>query len=171
MKRSDGLYDISRRGFVALAGAGGLGLVVGCGSSDGSGSPDADMGQPDAPMNGACSTGGTDVGAASTFTMGVPVLIAAKRLWIVRDAGGLYAMSAACTHEGVTTCIGTASTCSSSGTQLYCPRHGAGFSFTGTVLRGPASQPLAHYAMCTLANGNVGVLTTMTVPATTRLNA
>jgi nitrite reductase/ring-hydroxylating ferredoxin subunit len=171
MKRTDGLYDISRRGFVTLAGAGGLGLAVGCGGTSGSSDPDAAIVQPDAPAGGACATTGADVGAASTFVLGKPVLIAAKKLWIVRDAGGLYAMSAACTHEGVTTCIGSATACSSTGTQLYCTRHGAGFSFTGAVLKGPATQPLPHYAMCTLANGNIGVLTTMTVPATTRFNA
>ncbi|MEO6772751.1 MAG: Rieske (2Fe-2S) protein [Kofleriaceae bacterium] len=167
MKRSDGLYDISRRTFVSLAGVGGIGLVVACNSSTATTS-DAPAAASDAPAGGGCGNSGVDVGAASTYMMNVPVIITAKRLVIVRDSGGLYAMSASCTHEGVTVCVGTASGCASSGSQLYCTRHGAGFSFTGAVLHGPANSPLPHYAMCTLANGNLGVLTSMIVSATTR---
>lgn len=168
MKRSDGLYDISRRTFVTLAGAGGLGLVAACSSTPAS-DVDASPMSADAPIGGGCSTAGVDVGAASTYMMNVPVLT--KRLVVVRDANGFYAMSAACTHQGQLVCIGTTTACTSTGTDLYCTRHGAAFSFTGAVVRGPASTPLPHYAMCTLANGNLGVLTTMTVPATTRFQA
>jgi len=170
MKRSDGLYDITRRTFVTLAGAGGLGLVA-CSST-----PDSTVDAPPAGMDapgsgGGCSATGIDVGAAATYMLNVPVIISAKRLVIVRDSGGLYAMSAACTHQGQTVCIGTTTACSSSGMDLYCTRHGAAFSFTGAVVRGPASTPLPHYAMCTLTNGNLGVLTTMIVAATTRFQA
>lgn len=169
MKRSAELVVISRRTFVTLAGAGGLGLVVACGSTP---SSDIDAAPPsvDAPSgSGACSVSGVDVGAASTYTQGVPVLT--KRLVVMRDANGFYAMSAACTHEGQLVCIGSTTSCTSTGTDLYCTRHGAAFSFTGAVVRGPANIPLPHYAMCTLANGNLGVLTTMVVPATTRFQA
>ena len=170
MKRSDGLVVISRRTFVTLAGAGGLGVIVSCNSTPSS-AVDATPVSVDAPAGGGCATTGVDVGAATTYMMNVPVIISAKRLVIVRDSAGLYAMSSACTHEGQTVCIGTTTACSSSGTDLYCTRHGAAFSFTGAVLKGPASSPLPHYAMCTLANGNLGVLTTMIVPATTRFQA
>jgi len=166
MKRSDELVVISRRTFVALTGAGGLGLVVACGSGSSS-DVDAAQASIDAPSgSGACSVTGVDVGAPSTYTMGVPVLT--KRLVVVQDASGFYAMSAACTHQGQLVCIGTTTSCISTGTDLYCTRHGAAFSFTGLVVRGPANTPLPHYAMCTLANGNLGVLTTMTVSSTTR---
>ncbi|MEP6864354.1 MAG: Rieske (2Fe-2S) protein [Deltaproteobacteria bacterium] len=168
MKRSGELVVISRRTFVTLAGAGGLGIVVACNSTPSS-TIDAPPSSTDAPTGGGCSTAGIDVGAASTYMMNVPVLT--KRLVIVRDGGGLYAMSAACTHEGQPVCIGTTTSCTSSGTDLYCTRHGAAFTFTGAVVRGPANTPLPHYAMCTLANGNLGVLTTMVVPATTRFQA
>ena len=50
-----------------------------------------------------------------------------------------------------------------------CPRHGSLFSFDGAVLTGPATAPLVHYAMCTLASGHVGVLTSQTVASTDRL--
>ncbi len=167
MKRNDGLYEISRRNFVALAGAGGVGLIVACSSSTGA-TVDAPLATQDAPSSGACSTSGVDVGASTTYALNTPVIIATKHLVIVRDSGGLYAMSAACTHEGQALCVGSTTACSSSGADLYCTRHGAAFSFTGAVVKGPATSALPHYAMCTLANGNLGVLMSMIVPATTR---
>ncbi len=168
MKRADGLHDLSRRQFVALAGVAGAGAaLVACGGG-GSTDPDAGAGTD---AGGACTTTGTDVGAPSTFAMSTPVLVAAGKVFIVRDAGGLYAMTALCTHEGATTCIGSTSGCTSTGTMLFCPRHGALFTFDGTVVRGPASTPLPHLALCLLPNGNVGVSTTTHVAATTRLSA
>jgi nitrite reductase/ring-hydroxylating ferredoxin subunit len=169
MKRHDGLYEISRRSFVALAGAGGVGLVVACNSSMDA-TVDAPPTTPDAATSGACSTSGVDVGASSTYSMNTPVVISAKGLVIVRDSGGLYAMSSACTHQGQTLCVGSTTACSSSGTSLYCTRHGAAFSFTGAVVRGPATTALPHYAMCLLANGNLGVLKSTIVPATMRFS-
>lgn len=168
MKRADGLYDISRRAFLGTVGAGAA--LTACGGSD-SATVDAPAAAVDAPAGATCASGATDVGAPATFMMNVPVLNSAGKFFVVRDAGGLYAMSAACTHEGVTTCVGTASSCSSSGTQLFCPRHGALFKFDGTVVRGPASAPLPHLAVCLLANGHVGVIPTMHVAATVRLVA
>ncbi|MEO8840407.1 MAG: Rieske (2Fe-2S) protein [Kofleriaceae bacterium] len=94
------------------------------------------------------------------FTLNTPVYIASGRFFVVRDSAGLFAVSARCTHQGVTVAI--------SGTQYRCPAHGATFMFNGTVTGGPASSSLVHFSMCTLGNGHVGVSTT-TVPASTRL--
>ena len=170
MKRADGLYDITRRQLLALAGAAGAGAVLAGCSSDSSGTPDAPVAGPDAG-GGACATAATDVGAPATFVTGKVVLVANSKVFVGRDAGGLYAMSSACTHEGATTCVGTTNGCSTSGTDIFCPRHGAVFKFDGSLVRGPASTPLPHFAMCLLANGNVGVQTTMLVAASTRLSA
>ncbi len=167
MARTDGLYDISRRSFVTLAGVGVVGLVIACNSSM-DGTIDAPLATDDAATSGACSTTAVDVGASSTYSLNKPVVVAAKGLVVVRDGDGLYAMSSACTHQGQTLCVGTLTACSSTGTDLHCPRHGAAFSFAGAVIRGPAARPLPHYAMCLLATGNLGVVTTMVVPATTR---
>ena len=171
MKRVDGLYDLSRRQFCAVAGAAGIGAVlVACGSDDSS-SIDGSVAGADAPAGGACTTGATDVGAPGAFALNAPVFVSSGKFFVVRDSGGLYALTALCTHEGAATCIGTSSACSSTGTQLFCPRHGAVFKFDGTVVRGPASTPLGHFAMCLLPNGHVGVTTSMRVAATTRLVA
>jgi nitrite reductase/ring-hydroxylating ferredoxin subunit len=158
MKRSDALFTISRRQFCSgLAGCVGVAVAAGCGSSSGAVDVDA------AGSGGVCSTAtALDVGAPSTFMMNVPVYFAAGFLFVVRDAGGLYALTARCPHQGFTTRV--------EGSVFVCPRHGSMFSFDGALLTGPATQPLVHYAMCMLDNGNVGVLTSQTVADTVRLN-
>ena len=83
--------------------------------------------------------------------------------FVVRDAGGLYVVSARCTHEGATCTVQT--------NQFYCPRHAAKFDLNGGPVSGPVVTALSHFAMCTLANGRVGVIITMKVAKTDRLVA
>ena len=163
MKRSEGLVTLSRREVcTGLAGCLGIAIVASCGGD--SGAPvDAPADSKGSGSGGACGTGATDVGAPSTFMMNKPVYFSSVRVFVVRDAGGLYALTARCTHEGTTTVIQT--------NDFYCPNHGAMFDFTGAVTRGPAITPLQHYAMCILPNGNVGVNTSMPVDKTVRLSA
>jgi len=160
MKRPAALTTISRRQFCSgLAGCVGIAAVAGCASP-----PQA---QPiDAPFasGGVCpTTGALDVGAPATFMLNMPVYFAAGFLFVVRDASGLYALTARCPHQGFTTMV--------EGSFFVCPRHGSEFSFDGAVLTGPAAAPLVHYAMCTLGNGNVGVLTSQVVSESVRLDA
>jgi nitrite reductase/ring-hydroxylating ferredoxin subunit len=159
MKRPDALTTISRRHFCSgVAGCVGLVVVAGCGGSSDAPGLDAPPGS-----GGVCpTTGAIDVGAPSTFMLNLPVFFSMGLLFVVRDANGLYALTARCPHQGFTTKI-------TSG-DFVCPRHGSAFSFNGDVLTGPATQPLVHYAMCTLANGHVGVLTSQTVPESQRLD-
>jgi nitrite reductase/ring-hydroxylating ferredoxin subunit len=97
------------------------------------------------------------------FVLNTPVYIASGRFFVVRDSGGLFAVSARCTHQGVTIAV--------SGSQYRCPAHGATFSFNGSVTGGPTSVSLSHFSMCLLANGHVGVAPATVVPASTRLMA
>jgi nitrite reductase/ring-hydroxylating ferredoxin subunit len=153
MKR---LFTISRRQFCT-------GVVAGVGIAACGGSPDAQVDAP-AMSGGVCpTTGALDVGAPSTFVLNTPVYFADGFVFVVRDAGGLYALTARCPHQGFTTRV--------QGNDFVCPRHGSLFSFDGAVLTGPATMPLVHYAMCTLPSGNVGVLTSVIVADTDRLNA
>ncbi len=78
---------------------------------------------------------------------------------IARDEGGLYAMSARCTHMGCTVGV--------EGGQLPCPCHGAVFDMNGQVVEGPARTPLDHFQV-TVEGGTVSVDTTQVVPAETR---
>ena len=187
MKRSPALVELSRRDFCGLAC---LGIaLVGCsngigavqtgalgGGDDDTSSPDAPpigdggvipphdaTGSPDAATGVACTTTMIDVGAASSFVLNMPIYISAARCFIVRDAGGLYAVSAKCTHEGAIMVV--------VGADYRCPRHGALFKFDGTIVSGPVSVPLVHYAMCNGASGHVSVETSLTVAKTQRLVA
>jgi cytochrome b6-f complex iron-sulfur subunit len=83
--------------------------------------------------------------------------------FVVRDSGGLYALTSKCTHQGATLEAETS--------DFYCPRHGAEFNLDGTVTKGPASTNLPHYAMCLLSSGHAAVDTSMTVSQSTRLDA
>ena len=54
-------------------------------------------------------------------------------------SGSFLAVSAACTHEGVTVNY------NSGGNNFVCPRHGAKFDSNGSVTQGPASSNLKKY--------------------------
>lgn len=136
--------------------------------------PDAKPGTPDAkPMPDAasppdagggptCTGTATDCGPASSFVSGSPKKINST-FYVVRDSGGLYAVSAKCTHEGAVNNV--------SGGIFLCPRHGAEFTFNGDIISGPVFIGLVHYAMCIMSNGNVGVMSSQQVSQSQRLNA
>ena len=132
------------------------------GTPDAKPTPDA-MQPPDANQGGPTCTGTvTDCGAPPSSFTSTPKSISSK-FFVVRDSGGLYAVSAKCTHEGATL--------TNDGSEFYCPRHGATFDYDGNILGGPVSVPLVHYAMCITSTGNVGVNTSQTVSESTRMNA
>jgi Rieske Fe-S protein len=74
---------------------------------------------------------------------------------IGRDAGGLYAMSAVCTHSGCV--IVTADAAGTIAAGLACDCHGSRFDAVGDVTHGPAGTPLQHYAVDVDASGNITV--------------
>ncbi len=182
MKRSDELAIVTRRGFCGgIASCLGLTLVsckdgdfrivetgplIGSDDSpvDASTAGDASSDGSTDGGGGMCpTTGATDVGAPSTFSLLTPVYFSSGNFFVVRDSGGLYALTAKCTHAGVTVTAETS--------DFYCMQHGARFDFDGNVTLGPAALPLVHYAMCTLASGHVGVIRSQTVPQSQRLVA
>jgi Rieske Fe-S protein len=71
-------------------------------------------------------------------------------LVLARDDGGIYAMSAICTHQGCPTQANSAG-------GLSCPCHGARFDHDGNVLAGPARSPLPHFAVELAADGAITV--------------
>ena len=106
----------------------------------------------DASVAPSCSGTATDVGEPTVFVSDTPVYFSSGKFFVVRDAGGLYAVTAVCTHEGAI--------CAVSSGDYRCPRHGALFQYDGTIISGPVSRELAHYSMCLLSNGHAGVTTT-----------
>ena len=72
---------------------------------------------------------------------------------VARDANGLYAMSAVCTHAG---CL-LDDTSNTIAAGLSCPCHGSSFDGNGRVTRGPAGSPLEHYAVTIGADGSITV--------------
>ena len=155
MKRSLAVVSVSRRQFCeGLASCLGLAAIAGCTTGQPSGTDAA---------GGTCGSQNIDVGPAATFVANMPVFFSGGIFFVVRDASGLYAVSATCTHEGGTINV--------VGSDYVCPRHGAQFQFDGTVISGPAVLPLPHLEMCVLANGNIGVNPAVKVDAAQRLNA
>jgi nitrite reductase/ring-hydroxylating ferredoxin subunit len=98
-----------------------------------------------------CGTSSFSAGPASAIAMGMAKYFTSSKydVFVCRDAGGLYAMDAACTHSG---CILTPKT-----TQLHCDCHGANFDLNGEHATLPAFLPLQHYALCVDASGNITV--------------
>ncbi len=58
---------------------------------------------------------------------------------VAHASSGFVALSSACTHQGSTVYYDVASD------SFLCPSHGSRFATNGSVLRGPASSPLAQY--------------------------
>jgi Rieske Fe-S protein len=120
----------------------------------------------------ACSEGSTgpapfgDVPAGNTADVAVGALsvVGSEPVVLGRDAGGLYAMTITCTHEGCD--IEPRGTGTSA--ILDCPCHGSQFDRNGGVVHGPAGAPLAHFAVTVDASGNITIHGGQQVAATVR---
>ncbi len=88
-----------------------------------------------------------------------------EAVFIGRDAGGLYAVTSTCTHKG---CDVTAEGAGAN-VSLFCPCHGSRFDRNGGVTQGPASAPLAHFAVEVDVTGDVSVHGDIQVDAATRV--
>jgi nitrite reductase/ring-hydroxylating ferredoxin subunit len=117
--------------------------------------PGVDMSQASSTCSGAVSAG-----AASAIVQGAPKYVSTARAFVCRDGGGLYAMSADCTHAG---CKLTPQS-----TKFYCSCHGATFDLNGQHPTSPAFSPLPHYALCVDGSGNVEIDPNQVVGPSTR---
>jgi cytochrome b6-f complex iron-sulfur subunit len=106
------------------------------------------------------SFGDVEAGLVSGTSEGKLSLINGAPAVLARDAQGLYAMTTTCPHQGCDV--------SPSGNTLICPCHGSRFDSNGAVLNGPASSPLAHFAVSVDAGGNITVHGGMQVSSSIR---
>ena len=100
-------------------------------------------------------------GPPESFPPGELTPLAAGPAFIGRDEGGLFALSATCTHLGCT--VGR------SGEGLACPCHGSRFTADGATLAGPAARPLPYLALKLNADSLVEVNLDQLVDAGVRL--
>ena len=99
-------------------------------------------------------------GHPEQFTAGSETLFEKENVFVFRDAEGVYAISATCTHLGCSVARSTSG--------FECPCHGSKFSATGAVQAGPAPRALAWLEIGRAADGQLVVYADNEVPAGTR---
>lgn len=72
-----------------------------------------------------------------------------RGVWLVREQGGIYALSTICTHLGCTPNWLEAEQ------KFKCPCHGSGFYKSGINFEGPAPRPLERYAISLAEDGQI----------------
>ena len=83
-----------------------------------------------------------NAGALENFSPGTVTLNAKNRTFIVREEeGGIYAISAVCTHLGCLT------RWNENKGEITCPCHGTKFTKTGSVIVGPTSKTLPRFSI------------------------
>ncbi len=114
------------------------------------------------PATGSPPTGRVAVGNVSALAVGSMLVM--SNVVVARDANGVYAMSAVCTHAGCL--LDDRSPTITAG--LSCPCHGSTFDGNGNVTGGPARAPLQHYAVTIAGDGSVTVDGSQPVAASAR---
>lgn len=147
--------DRSRRSFLQVFTWSALVLPIGIGCS-GSGSGAAP--QP---------VGNVAAGNVKDLPVGTLQALAGQPLAIGRDDGGVYAMTLTCTHAG----CDMASSGSVAIDGISCACHGSRFDANGSVVSGPATSPLVHFAVSIDSAGNMNVDGSKEVGASTRTPA
>jgi Rieske Fe-S protein len=144
----------NRRRFLEVVAAGSAAVFVlpACGGSNSSAG------------NAALNVGDVEAGNVASIAVGSLSAVGSQPVAIGRDAGGLYAMTLTCTHQGCN--IAASGTVAPSG--IVCACHGSQFDANGGVTVGPASAPLAHFAVEVDASGTVVVHTGTVVDSSAR---
>ena len=134
----------NRRHFMRLlastgAGLAGSSLLAACAGNGGS---------TDASEAAGSVDGGNvaDLELNSPRTLSQPVVV-------IRDDGGVYAMTTICTHQQ----CDMSRSGSITSTGLACRCHGSRFDLDGNVTVGPANRPLDHFAVTVDDQGNITV--------------
>lgn len=109
------------------------------------------------PLIPACGSGGPsgDIAAGNVSAVPVGTLegIPGAAVILGRDPGGLYAMTAICTHQGCN--MEDQGSINAQG--IHCACHGSSFDTNGNVAQGPASAALTHFAVSVDAAGAITI--------------
>ena len=92
---------------------------------------------------GPASIGDLPAGNVSDLPLDTLRAVGSSPVAIGRDDQGVYAMTLTCSHEG----CNMASDGSVSFNGVYCSCHGSRFTNNGSVVSGPAPDPLQHFAV------------------------
>lgn len=133
--------NLTRRYFLqvlAATAATSAGAIEACSSSSGGGDPE--------PF------GDVTAGNVSAIQVGTVQTVPGAPAFIGRDSNGLYAMTSTCTHAGC-----DMQTAAKLTTTITCGCHQSQFDLNGDVLQGPATKPLAHFAVAVGADGTITV--------------
>jgi Rieske Fe-S protein len=87
--------------------------------------------------------------------------VSAAGAWLLRDEGGLYAISTRCPHLGCTV--------ERQADGFQCPCHGSQFGLDGQVRRGPATHPLAYLKLTVSEQGHLVIHSDQVIDASVRL--
>jgi Rieske Fe-S protein len=123
----------------------------------------------------ACSAGSAspepvgDVAAGNLSDLPVGSLrpIDSLPVCIGRDDAGVYAMTLTCTHAGCN--MAQDGIVGPNGAACAC--HGSRFDRDGNVVRGPASDPLQHFAVTADPTGNITIVGDQYVAQDVRLKS
>ena len=92
------------------------------------------------------------IGYPDDFALGVDTRFQqSSRIWVVRDAQGIYVLFAKCTHLGCTP------DWKETDSKFKCPCHGSGFDMEGVNFEGPAPRPLDRVYVELDAEGQIVV--------------
>jgi len=161
------MSELTRRQFCVVTGCGLVAGACGNGSSNNGGDMAAaahDMVTPNDLVNPDCAINGKLYAGASTkFAVGTSTFFECARVLVLRDAGGIYAMTSICPHEQCDVMFAPATH------DFECPCHLSTFDFNGGLTMGPATTGLVHFAVSLDGGGNVVVDLQTNVPPATRL--
>jgi cytochrome b6-f complex iron-sulfur subunit len=97
-------------------------------------------------------------GSAMDYPEGTVRFNREQRAYVIGGGGGVFALSAVCTHLGCITRF------LSDERAIACPCHGSRFDLEGNVVHGPAPRPLPWLEVQTDATGNLVVDTSILIP-------
>jgi len=97
-------------------------------------------------------------GSPAEYTEGTVRFNKEQKAYVLGASGGIYALSAVCTHLGCITRFLSDEKC------IACPCHGSRFDLEGNVIHGPAPRPLPWLEVQADAAGNLVVDTSVILP-------